>query len=265
MKESIYRVFIELTNKKWTSNLLKIFTQSSLSRPLIKSFAKVYKINQNEMEYPLAHYRSLHDFFIRRLKPGCRPIMTGEDSVISPVDAEIEEIGTITLLNKMMVKGKEYSIVDLLGDENIAEKYIGGTYMVLYLSPTNYHRIHSPITAEVIQQWELGVHSYPVNKWGLKYGREPLSKNYRSITELRTPNGHLVVAKIGAMFVNSIERIHSNNVWQKGEEVAYFSFGSTVVLLFEEGTFSKDENIIIPTQVKVGQLLGKLHKGIPLP
>ncbi len=43
--------------------------------------------------------------------------------------------------------------------------------MILYLSPSHYHRIHSPVTGKVVEQWTLGTKSYPVNKYGLKYGK----------------------------------------------------------------------------------------------
>ena len=110
--------------------------------------------------------------------------------------------------------------------------------MILYLSPTHYHRIHSPATGEIVDQWAKGKKSYPVNKWGLRYGKHPLSKNYRRITEIKLESGHMAVVKVGAMFVNSIEIVHEAEQITKGEELAYFTFGSTVVLLFEKDTFT---------------------------
>ena len=112
--------------------------------------------------------------------------------------------------------------------------------MILYLSPSHYHRIHSPVTGKIVNNGHLGVKSYPVNKMGLKYGDRTLAKNYRMITEVKYRIWHIAIVKVGAMFVNSIEMIHKGTKLEKGGEMAYFSFGSTVVLLFEKDTFELD-------------------------
>ena len=85
--EMIYRLLIELTNRKSTSRILAKFTNSTISRILIPSFVKVYNIRLDEIEKPLVEYKSLHEFFTRKLKSGARMIYEEPDSVISPVDA----------------------------------------------------------------------------------------------------------------------------------------------------------------------------------
>ncbi|WP_100331648.1 phosphatidylserine decarboxylase [Bacillus xiapuensis] len=260
MQKQLYRLFIELTNKRWSSRLLETFTCSSLSKPMIRSFIRAYKINEKEMEYPAEDYQTLHDFFMRRLAPEARKIQYGADHVVSPVDARLEEAGTITPSRDIVVKGKPYAVAEMLGSEDKARAYDGGVFLVLYLSPAHYHRIHSPVDAAVIDRWILGRYSYPVHSYGLKYGRAPLSKNYRDITELQHFCGRMAVVKVGAMFVNAVERTHENQVWKQGEEVAYFNFGSTVVLLFEKGTFALDQRLTLPCEVKVGEKIGLLLK-----
>lgn len=252
----LYRLMIELTNHALSSKLLSLFTRSRISAWLIPSYAKVYQINQEEMEKNLCHYKTLQQLFIRKLKAGVRPIDPLPNSVVSPVDAVIEDIGIVSEQKEIIVKGKRYSIAEMLGSEAAAEKYLNGLFIVLYLSPSHYHRIHSPISGTVTKQWTLGSRSYPVNRLGLKYGRKPLAKNYRVITEIDAGGKHVAVVKVGAMFVNSIEWTHPNEQLVKGEEMAYFSFGSTVVLLFEKGSISLDERIVPPMDVKVGERLG---------
>ncbi len=212
------------------------------------------------MEKELAQYPTLHDLFVRKLKDDARKIDSTIDSVISPVDAVIEDIGTITETREMKVKDKVYSIEEMLGDEEILTKYQNGTYMILYLSPSHYHRIHSPVAGLVKKQWTLGSKSYPVNKWGLKYGVRTLAKNYRVMTEVQTNVGHVTIVKIGAMFVNSIETTYKGEKLEKGEELAYFTFGSTVVLLFEKGIFQVEDSIVIPHDIKMGEKIGRLIK-----
>jgi phosphatidylserine decarboxylase len=255
LRKLLYRLLIELTNGRVTSGILKQFSLSTVSRFIVPSFARIYQLNQEEMDKTLREYSTLNDLFTRKLKSGAREIDNLSDSVISPVDASIEDIGTIKESSEIEVKGKIYSIHEMLGDDEILEKYLNGTYIILYLSPSHYHRIHCPASGEVIKQWTLGTKSYPVNKWGLKYGDRPLSKNYRVTTELKTDYGFMSIVKVGAMFVNSIEITHPGSQLKKGEEMAFFSFGSTVILLFEKGIFQIDP-FQTPHEVKVGEKIG---------
>ncbi|MBE4908061.1 phosphatidylserine decarboxylase [Bacillus luteolus] len=257
----VYRFLIELTNNRFVSNALKKFAQSKYSSFIIPSFASTYKINQDEMEGTLDNYNTLHSFFIRKLKEGNRPVDQSLDSIVSPVDAVFEKHGLITEKNIIEVKAKPYSAREMLGDDNALQKYIGGTFVLLYLSPSHYHRIHSPTTGVITNQWTLGTKSYPVNKLGLKYGKDPLSKNYRTITEVKQPGGqHMAIVKVGAMFVNSIETTHKNEALSKGEEIAYFTFGSTVVLLFEKNSFQPLATLKEGTEVKVGEKIGTIKE-----
>lgn len=256
----LYRLLIELTNQKTVSLVLRKFSQSKISSALIPSFARVFKLNKEEMEQQIHTFETLHDLFIRKLKVDSRPIDQSPNSVVSPVDGVLEDIGTISASKLIEVKGKQYSIAEMLGQEDILRKYSEGTFIILYLSPSHYHRIHSPVSGVLTKQWTLGSKSYPVNKLGLKYGKAPLSKNYRTISEVKHDNGHVAIVKVGAMFVNSIETTHLSDTITKGEEIAYFSFGSTVVLLFEKDSFSPLASTRRKTEIRVGEMIGYLTK-----
>ncbi|MEI4769472.1 phosphatidylserine decarboxylase [Psychrobacillus sp. FJAT-51614] len=250
MKEKIYQSMIELTNGRWSSVILKGFVQSKLSKRIIPSYIKYFNISLQEITSNMDDFSSLHDFFIRHVKNESRPIIGSEKAIISPVDATVEKIGDITAEGIFHVKGKTYTLHNMLGSEKIAEQYVRGKYIVLYLSPAEYHRIHAPVNGKVIRQYVLGKKSYPVNKWGLMYGKNTISGNYRLLTELEMPNNkNCFFIKVGAMFVNSIELTNKSVEWSKGEEVGYFSFGSTVVMFFSE------ESIEIAATIREGQFL----------
>jgi phosphatidylserine decarboxylase len=258
LRKLFYRFCIELTNKTWSSVLLRKFVQSGLSAKFIPSYIKTYKINTEEIEKDYNTYPNLHSFFIRNLKEGMRKVEGDESEIISPVDGRLADAGIISDSLRMLVKGKEYSIEEMLGSGEKAKKYAGGQYLILYLSPADYHKIHSPTAAKVLDRWELGKHSYPVNDIGLKLGRRTLAKNYRSVTEVSHQLGDMCLVKVGAMFVNSIKYTNEGSHWKKGEEIGYFSFGSTVILLFEKGQFSLYDTVEVPCAVKMGQVIGKL-------
>ncbi|MDM5190050.1 phosphatidylserine decarboxylase [Bacillus sp. DX4.1] len=253
MRRTLYRFMIELTNGRFTSYVLRKFAQSRLSSIIISSYAKVFQLQQDEMEKDLKEYRTLHELFTRKLKEGKRFIDADVSSIVSPVDGVFADYGPIEETKTFDIKGKRYSIVDMLGNESRAKRYAGGTYMVIYLSPSHYHRIHSPLSGTVTERFVLGRKSYPVNEAGMKYGKEPLSKNYRSVTEVDSKGKHMALVKVGAMFVNSIELLHERSTVQKGEEMAYFTFGSTVVLLFEKEMIEADSTLTSGQEVRVGE------------
>lgn len=259
MKERIYQSMIELTNGKQSSILLKKLTTSALSKKFIRSYTKVYEINIEEVSKSVENFKSLHEFFTRSLKEGVRPIAEGEKVFASPVDAKIEAFGDIRDSMTLMVKDKPYSLMDLLGSEERAARYQNGKYIVFYLSPADYHRIHSPVNGDVVRQYVLGQKSYPVNQFGLTYGKKPISHNYRMISELAyAQNRHTAFIKVGAMFVNSIKLTNVTEVWSKGEEVGYFTFGSTVVMLFEEDAIEFCENVASGTAIRMGQAFANM-------
>ncbi|RFU65789.1 phosphatidylserine decarboxylase [Peribacillus glennii] len=256
MLQPFYRILIELTNGRISSAALKKFSRSVWSRRLISGYAKVYNIDKEEIADDIHSFKSLHDFFTRRLKADARMIDDDERSVASPVDGVLEDFGDINVKKQIVVKGKSYSILEMLGDDTSVQRYLNGKYMVLYLSPSHYHRIHAPVAGKVISRRILGRKSYPVNRMGMKYGRSTLSKNYRNITEVEHEVGHMAIVKVGAMFVNSIIITDESEHLSKGQEFAYFSFGSTVVLLFEKDTFHLSESMPIPSEIRVGEKIG---------
>ena len=136
------------------------------------------------------------------------------------------------------------------------ERFQDGLFIVLYLSPQDYHRIHSPADGVVTKQYELGGKSTPVNKWGMALGNSPISTNYRIVTELKQDDGmYIALVKVGAMWVNTIQLSHSTAHLKKGEEVGFFNFGSTVVLLFEKRKVSLNERVKRESFIKAGEPL----------
>ena len=253
MKKKIYRRSIELTNGRFTSGLVSRFAKSSWSGRIIPNYIKTYKIDTTDIELPVSSFGSLHDFFIRTLIAESRPL--ANEPVVSPVDGRVEIAGDLHDNTRFLVKGHPYLLEELLGNDELANRYRNGKYIVLYLSPADYHRIHSPADGSILKQFTLGKKSYPVNQAGLTYGKSPISGNYRMISEMDTDFGRMLVVKVGAMFVNSIELSNFESSWEKGEEIAHFSFGSTVVLFFEEGKINFCENVRAGERIKVGEAL----------
>ncbi|UTT42181.1 phosphatidylserine decarboxylase [Exiguobacterium aurantiacum] len=257
IKSRLYQTLFELNATPVIAKRLRAFAESPASRTFIPSFAKTYQINLDEAAEPIEAYPSLHAFFTRHLKDGVRPIDASLDSIVSPCDGKLSIVGDITDDSRFEVKGQSYTLAELLGSQQEARRYAGGTVCVLYLSPRDYHRVHVPLAGRVLSHYELGDRSAPVNDIGLTETVRPLSRNYRRVTRFETAAGLYEHIMVGALNVNTIEWTLNGDRASKGEEVGYFSFGSTVILCFEKGRVTIDPTKIGP--VRLGEVIGTMQ------
>ncbi|WP_202081367.1 archaetidylserine decarboxylase [Caldalkalibacillus salinus] len=257
----VYKLLTELSSKKLISSITGKFAKSKLSRSFIQSFAQTYQINIDEAEKRLEEYPTLNAFFTRRLKEGARAIDERENTLVSPVDARITGVGQVQKGTILDIKGQSYTIAEMLQDDVEAAKYQQGTYIVLYLSPTDYHRIHAPLDGAVMRHVHLKGKVYPVNDFGLTHMPRVLSRNERLITYMKRDQLELAVVKVGAMNVSSIQlsdQLQTTTV-KKGDELAYFEFGSTVVLLIQEGAFVMNKGLEEGNKVHMGEAIGSIR------
>ncbi|MEK0316965.1 archaetidylserine decarboxylase [Cohnella sp. 56] len=259
MNRWLLRAMTELSSRKFISRITGSFAKSPLSRRLIPRFAALYRIPVEEAEKPLSDYATLNEFFTRRLAPGRRIVDSTPDALVSPVDARVAACGPIENGLLLQVKGQDYSLDELLNGSPRTGQYRSGYYWVLYLSPTDYHRIHAPCGGEIVETEHIPGRVYPVNERGLTLMRRVLSRNERLITYLRHGGGEVAVVKVGALNVSSIKYAEPlPRVLERGQELAYFEFGSTVVLLTEDDTCLPLTTLQAGDQVRMGQLLGTL-------
>lgn len=261
MNRRLLRLMTELSSHKFVSRFTGTLAKSAFSRRFIRRFAAAYRIAVEEAEKNLEDYRTLNEFFTRRLKPGSRPVDEDPEALISPVDAKITACGSIRDGMLLQVKGQDYTLDELLNGSPRTEQYRNGFYWVLYLSPTDYHRIHAPCDGKIVETEHISGKVYPVNDFGLAFMRRVLSRNERLITYLRHGSGELAVVKVGAFNVSSIRYVEPlPKTLARGEELAYFEFGSTVVLLAEDGTVRPREDMKTGDRVRMGQRLGTLAR-----
>ncbi|WP_153721433.1 archaetidylserine decarboxylase [Sporosarcina cascadiensis] len=256
MKKQIFKSFVELTSHPVSSAMLKQFTTSRISKPLIRPFASFYDIQLHEAEYPVYSYKSLNDFFTRSLQPGSRTADSDPAAVVSPVDGVLSCAGPVSEQQKFIVKEQAYSLTELFGDSASAQPYENGYYYLFYLSPRHYHHFHYPVSGRLLKRYALGTASYPVNDLGIKYKEELFSSNYRIISEIDSSFGRVAVVKVGALNVNSIRILDSSKDCVKGEDFGHFAFGSTVILFFENKKALLPVNLSF-TEVRTGDKIGE--------
>ncbi len=259
MTRWLLRMMTELSSRKFISRITGRFAKSSFSRRLIPRFAAIYNIPVEEAEKAIGEYRSLNDFFTRRLKPGRRPVAAAADALTSPVDALITGCGVIEDGMMLQIKGQDYTVEELLNGSPRIAQYRRGYFWVLYLSPTDYHRIHSPCDGDIVESEHIAGKVYPVNEFGLTSMRRVLSRNERLVSYIRHEQGEVAVVKVGAMNVSSIRYVEPKpRRLRRGDELAYFEFGSTIVLLTEDGTLNPRPDLKLGSRVRMGERLGTL-------
>jgi phosphatidylserine decarboxylase len=220
-----------------------------LSRLLQGAYVRAYGVNMDEAASRTGSYPCFDAFFTRSLRDGIRPIE--RDVVVSPADGAIQATGPIDPGGRIFVKGRPYEVGELVGDYRDAGHYARGSFAVIYLSPRDYHRVHSPVEGTIRLVRGMPGDLFPVNSVGERHVRRLLVRNHRVAIVIDTVSrGRVTVVMVGAMIVGRItvnalpgldnptgvHRIEPPDSVQRGDEIGTFHLGSSVVLLLGPGT-----------------------------
>ncbi len=230
----------------------------------IKGFVKELNINMAEAEKSIEDFTSFNDFFYRKLKKSARPI---ESDFISPGDGKMLAFENISDVHNFFIKGREFTLEEFLGDKTLAKEYKNSSLIILRLAPNDYHRYHFPYEGTPSKMTKIKGDYFSVSPYALASNfTKVFCENKREYCILKTKEkGNIVVAPVGATMVGSIiDTYKPNTQIQKGEEMGYFAFGgSTIVLLVDKNKLKIDNDIInntknhIETFVKMGEKIGK--------
>jgi len=199
------------------------------------------------------HFDSLHDCFTRELKEGARPVDPDPNVLTSPCDGIIGACGQVVDGMVLQAKGFPYSVVDLVGDPALAERYRNGTYVTLRLTSSMYHRFHAPADLRVEKVTYISGDTWNVNPIALKRIERLFCKNERAAIECRlertgqlltlVPVAAILVASIRLRFIDVTlhlkyqgpNRIDCNARVDKGQEMGWFEHGSTIIVFAPPG------------------------------
>lgn len=236
------------------------------SKRNIQPFIEQYKVDTSEFLLPVEAFHSFNDFFIRKLKPSCRPFAQGEDVAILPADGRYLVYPHIASSEGFLIKGEKFSLEELLQDKALAHKYAEGSLVIARLCPVDYHRFHFPCAGTPEPAQLINGPLFSVNPVALKKNIHILSENKRVITPFHTKNfGTILYIDVGATAVGTIHQTFTpHKPCAKGDEKGYFSFGgSCLLLLFEPGRIHFDQDLLdasrrsLETLGRLGQPLGK--------
>lgn len=241
---------------------------------LIHHFIAHFGVDMNQaaqMDY--RQYRHFNDFFTRALADGQRPL--ADAPVISPADGAISQAGSIEDGHLFQAKGHRYTTLELLGgDSELAQRFDGGQFATVYLSPRDYHRVHMPVAGTLLRTVYVPGDLFSVNTVTADNVPRLFSRNERLVCIFDTPLGDMALVLVGAMIVAGIETVWGGQVCPRrrvidtrdftqpapvitlaqGEEMGRFKLGSTAIILFRNDA-AVQWNIQTGDAVRMGQAI----------
>ena len=137
------------TSSRLVGWLADLHLPRPLRAPLYRLWAKVFGVDLSELRLALADHPSLGAFFVRRLKPGLRPLPEDRSLLPSPCDGTLQACDAIARGSILQAKGRPYELSELLGPLAQSVDLEGGQAWTIYLSPRDYHRVHAPVEARL--------------------------------------------------------------------------------------------------------------------
>ncbi|TCB55065.1 archaetidylserine decarboxylase [Acinetobacter terrestris] len=238
---------------------------------VIQAFKAQYGIDMSIAEQSNAlKYKSFNEFFTRSLKDGVRAIDDSPNSIVSPADGAISQLGKIEDGDIFQAKGQSFSVEKLIADPQLAEPFKNGQFATVYLSPKDYHRVHMPFAGTLTETLYVPGELFSVNQTTAENIPGLFARNERMVCLFDTELGRMAVVLVGAMIVAGIETVATGKVkptgrlelnqhnllLEKGAELGRFYLGSTAVILFEQDKMQWDAMFKANSVVVMGEALG---------
>ncbi len=256
--------FVLLPKKTISFSVGKLFAVeffSPLQVLINKVYLSIFKIDlqafkqQQPQDYP-----SLASMFSREFASLSAP-ESKNPQVFSPAEGLVVSASPITHNQALQCKGDEYSVGEMLfgikSDESIPES---GCQSTIYLSPANYHRVHSPCKGILKSIRYIPGELIPVIPKCLHLFKGIFKRNERLVFEIKPEKskGRIYVVMVGSINVGKMVShflpnfsANSQPFWSNSyssnqqhwkinkkvialDELGYFSFGSTVVIVADQ-------------------------------
>ena len=243
----------------------------SLTKESEKSFFDSPLYNLHEYIKPHGGWRTFNQFFARNFKPGYRPVAAVCDQtvIVSPADSTFDGQWEIREDSHVTIKTLHWKISELLEGSPYKDRFKNGIFMHSFLNTTDYHRQHAPVGGKVIEARVIQGQAYlevEAVEDGIEGHALRPKRNYdapdnpgyqfdqtRGLIVLDTPIGLVAVLPMGMAQVSSVIITAEVGVTvRKGEELSYFQFGgSDIVLIFEAAS-----NVSLTAQLNVHYKMG---------
>lgn len=250
---------------------------------LIQGFIRYYGVDMRIAEEPNpARYPDFNSFFTRALRAEARSVVEDPRAVACPVDGTVSQVGEISQGFLYQAKGRNYSLSQLLaGDPQLLDMFTDGSFITLYLSPKDYHRIHLPLDGKLNKMVYVPGRLFAVNPSSTRVVTNLFTRNERLISLFETTAGPMALVMVGAIFVGSLQTVWAgrltpsskrtlqtwyydsedpvSNRYSKGAEIGRFNMGSTVILLFGPAGIGWSPTLQPGTHMQMGQRIGVIE------
>jgi len=229
--------------------------------PVLRLYSRSFGVNLDEIAKPVEEFSTFKEFFTRPLREGARVVDPRRDVAVAPVDGTVLAAGRLASPVAFSIKIKEryYGLDELLGRMAHSDYSFDGTqgfYLLYYLSPGSYHRVHAPVAGTVRRVCWLPGALYPVNGIGRRLAPDFYAKNSRLVFDIESAGGgmRIFLVMVGALLVGRIVMTAGGRrrefgagaketlavfeeplAVEKGAELGFFDMGSSVLLLCSTG------------------------------
>ena len=247
---------------------------------LIRKFIDGFNVATDEIKLQVpTDFATFNDFFIRELKADARPLATDPAALVSPVDGTVSSAGPLRADSIFQAKGLSYTLNDLLAtDIDDARAYVDGSYATIYLAPYNYHRVHAPLSGELVAARYVPGDLYSVNANTVAKLPGLFYRNERLILHFDTTHGPAVLIFVGALNVGSISTTWGGEIRPrrsgvvevldlptssitiaKGDLLGWFNMGSTVIVLLPKDVCDWNDELQAGAILQMGESIGQLR------
>jgi phosphatidylserine decarboxylase len=173
-------------------------------------------------------------------------------------------------------KGHSFSVTELLGgDASRAAAFQDGSFITVYLSPRDYHRVHIPLAGKLRETVYIPGRLFSVAPHTVRSVPRLFARNERLVAIFDTDAGPMAVVLVGAINVAAIETVWSGLVTPpprpgievddmrqagielaRGAEMGRFNMGSTVIVLFGKDRVDWLDSLAAEQPLHMGQALG---------
>src|SRR5689334_2459822 len=287
------RAFVALQRLLPQHGISRLVLQATRSRSpafknaLIRLFVRGFRPDMSDaVETEPTAYASFNEFFTRALRPGTRPVDTDSRAIVSPVDGTVSEAGPLTEDRLLQAKGHHYTLRALLAGNTAWERtFTGGSFATIYLAPYNYHRIHMALPGELRESFYVPGKLFSVNRTTAQLVPGLFSRNERVFCGFDAGGMPWAIILVGALNVGSMATVWHGDVTprkhrevtalpvrdefgpttlsplalDKGDEMARFNMGSTVILLLPPGAARWNDSLVAGATLRMGERIGTLQ------
>jgi phosphatidylserine decarboxylase len=262
-----------LLSRRFVSALYGWYYNRPWTRRKILPFARSMGVNLDELAQPVDSFSSFAAFIRRDINLAKRRIDADPQTCIAPCDSRLLAHSQVKAGAAIKIKAGLFDMKRLLGDAALAEKFDGGSLIVMRLYLSDYHHFHFPDSGIPGTPRSLPGRYFSVSPYASDWAVPFYGENHRVVTLFESDHfGPVAMVEVGAFAVGSVRQcfVPGQRV-AKGAHKGFFDLGgSIVVMLFEPGSITLDKDLCdntragLETFVLMGESIGRAGANPPV-